>query len=136
MTLREVKQQFFAFRNGLLADSLRQQCGLPHKTIFGLMVPQLKEIAARAGKDAALARQLWDDENCRESRLLAPMVCPVSEAPFGWMDQVRTVEEADILCHSLLRHCPNAEAEAKNRSNEAEIELQRYAALRLLKNLQ
>lgn len=134
MTLREAKQQFFALRNGLLADMLRKQGVAQHKMIFGLNVVQLRQIADETGRNAELAAELWADKNCRESRLLAPMVHPIEQSAFAMMHEVQTVEEADILCHRLLRLC----SEALNAAKEAlgsDVPLTRYCALRLLLNL-
>lgn len=105
MEHKEIKQRFFAFRNGMLADNLRRQCALPHKTIFGLLLPQIKEIAAECGKNEAMAARLWE-EDCRESRLLAILIS--TENPLAKITQLRSSEEADILCHTHLRHLPNA----------------------------
>ncbi len=105
MEHKEIKQRFFAFRNGMLADNLRRQCALPHKTIFGLLLPQLKEIAAECGKDDDLAARLWE-EDCRESRLLAILISTAN--PLAKVTQLRSAEEADILCHTHLRHLPEA----------------------------
>lgn len=132
MELREAKQQFFALRNGLLADTLRKQCALPHKLIFGLNIIQLREIATAAGKDGALAEKLWADSDCRESRLLAPMVLP--EPDLQWLAEVRSPEEADILCHASLRRHPEAEMAAA-KATRSENPLMRYAGIRLLINL-
>lgn len=135
MQLRDVKQRFFALRNGLLADMLRKQCGLRQKVIFGLNLPQLREVADEAGTDAALADALWADTDVRESRLLAPMVAPVNDgARLNWLEQVLTVEEADVVCHRLLRHLPGAEERAAAALSSPEP-LVRYAGLRLLLNL-
>lgn len=134
MILRDVKQRFFAFRNGLLADMLRRQGASTHRTIFGLNVPQLREIAAEAGTDPELAELLWADADVRESRLLAPMVAAPTADAFGKMDRVQTAEEADILCHSLLRRCPDAMDAAKSRLADP-APLVQYCALRLLLNL-
>ncbi|MDE5901533.1 MAG: DNA alkylation repair protein [Muribaculaceae bacterium] len=134
MELREAKQQFFALRNGLLADTIRQQTADPHRLIFGLNLPQLTEIAAQTDKDETLADTLWADADCRESRLLAPMVCPHEAPRTQWLEQVKSVEEADILCHRLLRHQPEAETTAL-RLTASSDPLMRYAALRLLLNL-
>lgn len=134
MELREVKQRFFTFRNGLLADMLRKQCQTPHKLVFGLNLPQIKAIAAEAGKDSALAAELWRDSGCRESRLLAPMLASPTDHALQWLREVVSVEEADVVCHSLLRRCPGAVAAAVAAS-ESEEPLTRYCALRLLMNL-
>lgn len=132
MELREVKQRFFAMRNGLLGDSLRKQCSLPHKLIFGLNIPQLKEIAAECGKDASLAEALWADSGCRESRLLAPMICPDFRPQ--WLEETLSPEEADIICHSMLRRMEGAAALAITLASSPEP-LVRYGAVRLILNL-
>ncbi len=132
MELREVKQQFFALRNGLLADTLRKQASLPHRVIFGLNIIQLREIAERAGKDLALAEALWADRDCRESRLLAPMILPEPNAQ--WLTEVQTPEEADILCHRSLRNHPRALDFALEAIGSS-VPLTRYSGLRLLLNL-
>ena len=134
MTLRDVKQRFFALRNGLLADMMRKQCATPHKLIFGLNLPQIKAIAAEAGTDPMLAAELWADADCRESRLLAPMLLPAGPDALPMLSETRTPEEADILCHSLLRRCPGAE-EAAHKALADPQPLVRYGALRLLLNL-
>jgi hypothetical protein len=135
MTLKEIKQQFFALRNGALADAMRKQCGDTHRMIFGLNLPQLKAIAEQTGeRSEALARELWADAACRESRLLAPMICPVDAAPAEWLTEIDTVEEADVVCHRLLRHHPQA-VELAEAQLTVEAPLLRYAALRLLLNV-
>lgn len=134
MTVREVKQRFFSLRNGLLADMLRKQCATPNKLIFGLNLPQLKEIAAEAGVDPELAHELWADVECRESRLLAPMVSEPAAEALRMISEVRTPEESDVVCHSLLRRCPGAREAALEALN-APTPIERYCALRLLLNL-
>ncbi len=135
MELCEAKQRFFALRNGLLADTLRKQASDPHRMIFGLNLPQLREIAAEAGQDQALADLLWADADCRESRLLAPMVCPPESVRLQWLGQVCSPEEADVICHRLLRRQPGAMDSAVELFESTDDQLMRYAALRLLLNL-
>lgn len=132
MQLKDIKQQFFALRNGLLADTLRKQASLPYKLIFGLNIIQLREIAAGIGRDKELSAALWADSECRESRLLASMIAPAPE--LSRLDEVRTPEEADILCHASLRHHPDALSAAIKATKSPEP-LIRYAGLRLLLNL-
>lgn len=134
MEVRDVKQRFFALRNGLLADMMRKQCATPHKLIFGLNLPQIKSIAAEAGTDAELSALLWADADCRESRLLAPMLRPAGADALPMLLEARTPEEADVLCHSLLRRCPGAEQAAREALANPEP-MVRYGALRLLLHL-
>lgn len=110
--LSGVKRSFFAMRNGIVADTLRK-AGVPHKTIFGLQLPQLSEIARGLDKDVEMARALWKDNDVRESRLLACYVMPVEqlslEEATEMGQEVLTREEADILAFRLLRYHPEAE---------------------------
>ena len=135
--LKDIKKQFFALRNGALADAMRKQCGDTHRMIFGLNLPQLKGVAdGIGGKDAELACALWADKDCRESRLLAPMVCPADyAAAAAWIGEVTTVGEADVVCHRLLRHRRDAVELAAAQLAAAEEPLLRYVALRLLLNV-
>lgn len=66
MTIKEIRQQFYTFRNGIIADTLRK-AGDPHRIIFGLNLPQITDIARLIGLDASLARELWADTSCREA---------------------------------------------------------------------
>ncbi len=43
-SIPEIKQRLYAMRNGVIADSLRN-AGSPYRSIFGLNLPQLTEIA-------------------------------------------------------------------------------------------
>lgn len=117
MTLKDIKQQFFAYRNGALADTLRK-AGMPYGIIFGLNIPQLAAIARQARESAggepvaALADELWADRNVRESRLLACYLFDADSLPgqqtLQMMADVQTREEADILAFRLLRYLPYA----------------------------
>ncbi len=112
----EIRKQFYALRNGLIADTLRKG-GLKQKYIFGLQLPQIKEIAVRFQPEddkeaAALARDLWHDKECREARLLACHLMPPAEfskdEAFAWAKDITTREEADILAFRLIRYLPDA----------------------------
>lgn len=110
-TVRKIKQQFFVYRNGLLADELRK-IGVPHKVIFGLNIPQITEISRQYAPDMELAEMLWNDKEVRESRLLA---CSLfhkedvdSDMALRLASEVRSIEEADMLCFRLLKHLPFA----------------------------
>lgn len=109
--IKNIKHQFMAFRNGIVADTLRN-AGMPYKIIFGLQLPQLKEIADTLPKDMELAKNIWDDKNVRESRLLACYLFPKDmineKIAMELAESVQTTEEADILCFRLLRYLPFA----------------------------
>lgn len=136
--IKNTKQQFLAYRNGILADYLKN-AGDPHKLIFGLNLPQIMSIAANIGKSKALANAFWNDANgSREGRLIAPMLMPANEMlqdeALAWCRGVETIEVADVLCHRLLRNLPYANDLALNLC-ESDDNMQRYVGLRLFANM-
>lgn len=132
-----VKRRFFALRNGIVADLLRR-ANPGYRMIFGLTLPQIAEVAADTPHTPQMATELWADTRTRESRLLATMLYPPASmdraVAMEWMCGAATVEEADILCHKLLRHLPFATSLAAE-GLESSSEMTRYASLRLLRNL-
>ena len=142
--VREIRKEFFAFRNGIVADKLRK-AGDPHSIIMGCLLVDVQAIAARFrdginGKEqlAALAQELWSDTNSRECRLAAPMLYPAEvmtlEKALAWCDTVETVEIADNLCHKLLRHTADADTLFR-RLIADERPLVKYTGYRLMLNL-
>lgn len=136
--MQNVKRRFFAMRNGIVADALRKG-GDIHRIIFGLTLVQLKEIASVTPHSADLARLLWANDSTRCSRLLAPMLMPsdsvTAEEGYQMLYNVLTAEEADILCHSLLRKLADAASIASSVLQSGDTPLRRYAALRLYFNV-
>lgn len=109
--LKEIKQQFYTYRNGALADTLRKY-GDPHRIIFGLDVPQIASIARSLAPGMELATLLWTDRDVRESRLLAAYLFPLEEISLEkaleLCSDLRNREEADILAFRLLKRLPYA----------------------------
>mgnify|MGYP003202348806 CR=1 FL=1 len=120
-TIRQIKSDFFALRNGVIADKLRS-AGCPYKIIFGLTVPQIESVAAKHEPSAGLAETLWANDSTRESRLMAKK----------WIADADTVELVDMLCFRLVRNVEGVEQLAFSLAGE---EPTRYAGLRLLMNL-
>ena len=123
-----IKQQFMAFRNGVLADTLRK-AGWPHKVIFGLNLPQLPDIAKSIDKpNHGLAERLWADKEVRESRLLAAFLfsheMTTKQIENICMD-IRTKEECDILAFRWLRYLPQAK-DLYSRYHQSENEMLNY----------
>lgn len=138
ISLREIKHEFMAFRNGITADILRQ-AGMPYSIIFGLQLPQITEIARRQSPSPELAQLLWADRNVRESRLLAAYLYPSEELTedkaFEMASEVLTREEADILSFRLLRRLPFAE-KLVSRLMESEEVTVKYCGEALKRNLE
>ncbi|MCM1337591.1 MAG: hypothetical protein NC187_10005 [Candidatus Amulumruptor caecigallinarius] len=129
-----IKQQFALMKNGVVSDTLAAM-KLPHRIIWGLNLPQLKEIAAGVEPSAELAMMLRGDKGTRESVLIAPMVMPREQVDFRggmeWVDDAPTAEAIDIRVHTLLRHLPFA-PELMEQLAASEAPMRRYAAMRLL----
>jgi len=142
--IREIRKEFFAFRNGNVADKLRK-AGDPHSMIMGCLLVDITAIAART-RDAiddnqqlaAIAIELWRDTNSRECRLAAPMLYPAekmtTEQAMQWSENVETVEVADNLCHKLLRHLSDADALFRQLIAD-DRPLVKYTGYRLMLNL-
>ena len=133
--LTSIRKRFYALRNGMIADTLRKG-GLEQKYIFGLQLPQIKEIAAEFRpaddlKAAEMGRKLWEDKNCREARLLACHIMPSAmmtpEEAQEWAEGVATREEADILAFRLLRYA-NGIGMIAERLEKSDSALERYTA--------
>lgn len=133
--LQQVKRRFFAMRNGVIADTYRR-AGSPFRIIFGLILPQIVEIADEFGPDAELAAALWANTSTRESMLLAPMLLNpddiTADDAMKMINECPSAETVDILCHRLLRHTPFAFNLAVRAAGATDAPLTRYAALRLL----
>ena len=110
-TLREINQLFFSYRNGALADTLKG-AGHPCAVVFGLMIPQIADIARQQTPSLELAQRLWDDTGVRESRILATYLFPPQEVTrehaLRLASEVRNAEEADMLAFRLLKRLPCA----------------------------
>ena len=142
--LRGIRQEFFAFRNGIVADTLRK-AGDPHPVIMGCLLVDVNAIAKRfseaIGDDelsTAIACELWADTNSRECRLAAPMLYPADEMgqeeAMQWCLTVETTEVADNLCHKLLRHINDADALFRQLIAQ-DVPPVKYTGYRLLNNL-
>lgn len=109
--IQSIKKEFFAFRNGIIADALRK-AGMPYKTIFGLQIPQLAQIARSYKPSMEIADELWNDKDVRESRLLATYLFPIGqiseEKALELMRYAQTPEESDMLAFRLLKRLPYA----------------------------
>ncbi len=110
-TVAQIKKEFFAYRNGVVADTLRRN-GDPHEYIMGCQLVDVTGIASRVEPGVDVATELWQDKHHRECRLIAPMLYPVGEMDFdtaaSWAMSVECNEIADVLCHRLLRKLPFA----------------------------
>ncbi len=135
--MQTVKRNFFAMRNGVIADALRR-AGSPFRIIFGLNLPQIAEIAAKWAPDSQLAERLWANATTRESMLLAPMIVDRDRFTIDdarrWIATIPAHEVADVMCLKLLRNVSYANTLAVELA-ESESPMIRYTGVRLMFNL-
>ncbi len=137
-TVAQIKKEFFAYRNGIVADTLRRN-GDPHAFIMGCQLVDVQGIASRIEPGVEIATELWQDTRHRECRMIAPMLYPAElmdqATATQWAMSVECNEIADVMCHRLLRKLPFASQLAlsliENESTQA-----RYTGWRLILNLQ
>ena len=143
-SIKEIRKEFFAFRNGIVADKLRK-AGDPHIIIMGCLLVDIQGIASRFRESindneqiASVASELWSDTNSRECRLAAPMLYPAElmtlELAQQWCQTVETIEVADNLCHKLLRHIDGSDELFRQLISD-DNPLIKYTGYRLLLNL-
>jgi len=104
--IREIKTQLRLLMNGAASASMRDK-GLNYKVNFGVELPRLKQLAAGYEKNHQLAGELWK-EDIRESKILAAMLQPVEsfypEIADIWVDDIRTMEIAELTVMNLFQH--------------------------------
>ena len=136
-TIPLIKKEFFAYRNGIVADTLRRM-GDPHQFIMGCQLVDVMNIASRIEQSADIACELWSDRKHRECRMIAPMLYPTHlmncETALEWALDVECNEIADVLCHRLLRNLTFAEQLAHQLAIN-DTQQVRYTAFRLFLNL-
>ncbi len=135
--LQKLKKDFFAHRNGMLAQQLKND-GDPHTIVMGCQLVDIVAITSQYDKDSFTAQALWDERQHRECRMAAPMLVRIEEftmsQALAWCESIESIEIADVLCHRLLRHLDYAQQLWEQLRVSSNL-LPRYAAWRLLLNL-
>jgi len=134
--VKEIKRSFRLQMNGVASASMREK-GVSYGINWGISLPQLREQAATLGKDYELAIALWK-ENVRECKILATLVMPAErmlpEVADIWMEQMPTVEMAEIAALNLFQHLPYA-AEKSYQWIATDNELQQVSGFHTLARL-
>lgn len=136
--MQKIKRRFFAMRNGVIADTMRK-AGAPYPIVFGLNLPQIKEIAEWFGKDAEMARRLWADVRCRESLMLAPYLIPEgalsTDEMLAMVDTAPSQEAIDFLVLAYMKRDAAAPGLVQLLAENADNTKRLYAAFRLALSL-
>ena len=108
--------------------------GISTDRTLGVPIPLLRAMAKRAGKDHALAAELWAS-GIHEARILATMVADPARFTAAQMDRwTRDFDSWDVCdqaCQNLFRHTPHACAKAA-RWSAASPEFVRRAGFALM----
>lgn len=115
--LKEIKQSFRLYMNGVTAQSLRDK-GVNYHLNWGVSLQHLQEMAAEIKTEGhtpaelhELSILLWK-ENIRECKILATMLMPADTFPADlamlWVEQTPTQEIAELAAMNLYQHLPYA----------------------------
>ena len=115
--LKEIKQSFRLYMNGVTAQSLRDK-GVNYHLNWGVSLQHLQEMAAEIKAEGhtpaefhELSILLWK-ENIRECKILATMLMTADTFPADlamlWVEQTPTQEVAELAAMHLYQHLPYA----------------------------
>lgn len=111
--LLEIKKELRANMNGIASAAMRQTDD--YRVNWGIELPRVKMIADEFEPSRELAQTLWK-ENVRECKILACMLMPteefVEEICDIWVENIRTVEIAQLFCLYLVTRLPYASVKA------------------------
>ena len=110
--IRNIRKQLRLAMNGIIANSMREK-GMNYKLIFGVPLPEIKQIAVLHTPDADLARALWQ-EDVREMKILATLLFPpeamTHDEARRWVAEIPYPEIAEQLANNLLPLLGKADA--------------------------
>lgn len=109
-TIIQIKKELRANMNGIASESMGRKSE-DYRVNFGVEIPRLHNIASEFEASHELAQQLWK-ESVRECRILATILQPVEsflpEIADIWVDDIRTLELAQIASLNLFSRLPYA----------------------------
>ncbi len=113
-TIIQIKKELRANMNGIASEAMGRKSE-DYRVNFGVEIPRLHNIASEFEASNELAQQLWK-ESVRECRILASILQPIDsflpEVADIWVDDIRTVEIAQIVTLNLFRKLPYASDKA------------------------
>ena len=104
MEYEEIIQRLKSLANPVAVKGMAK-FGINPENTFGVSVPSLRAIAKEAGKDHALAQQLWTS-GIHEARILASMIDELKivteEQMEGWAKDFDSWDVCDECCQNLF----------------------------------
>lgn len=102
--IKAIKKELRSNMNGVASTYMREN-GLDYHVNWGIELPRLRNIASEFEQSLIVAQKLWQ-ENVRESKILATMLCPIEELDEQlanlWVEQITTPEIAQIASLNLF----------------------------------
>lgn len=112
-TVTDIKKELHACMNGVASAAMRQTDD--YRVNFGVELPRLHQIAGEFQPSRELAQALWN-EGIRECRILATILMPADEFDEEmcdiWVDEIKTVELAQIFALNMMRRMTYASRKA------------------------
>lgn len=112
--IKNIKTELRLAMNGTASTFMRES-GIHYKLNFGVELPRIQSIAKEFIPEHQLAQALWK-ENIRECKILAGMLQPTesfcAEIADIWIEDIHTVELAQLTVVHLFQHLPYASEKA------------------------
>lgn len=109
--IQDIRKRCRLTMNGIASTSMRQM-GMSYKVNFGLLIPQIKELAGSYEKNAELANSIWR-EDTRELKILATLLYPINEFTEEnankWVAEITNQEIREQVCFNLFQELPYAD---------------------------
>jgi len=127
MQYQEVINQLQALAKPEAAEGMAR-FGIKGQTVYGISIPELRNLAKQIGANSELAHQLWSS-GIHEARILASLIevpARVTEAQMGqWAQDFDSWDLCDQCCGNLFDKTPWAYAKAVEWSARPEAEAAR-----------
>ncbi len=112
-TIIDIKKELRANMNGIASSAMRQSDD--YRVNFGVELPRIINIASEFEASHELAQALWK-ESVRECRILATILMPTErfdeELCDIWIEDIKTIEIAQIFCMNMMRRLKYASIKA------------------------
>lgn len=128
--IRDIRRKCRLAMNGIASTSMRQR-GMMYKVNFGLVIPQIQDLASSYKPNADLADKLWK-EDTRELKILATLLYPIEafeqEDANRWVKEINNQEIREQVCLNLFQNLSYANqlVQEWGRSEDKEIRTSGY----------
>jgi len=112
-TILDVKKELRANMNGIASSAMRQSAD--YRVNFGVELPRIIDISKEFEASHELAQALWK-ESVRECKILATILMPTEkfdeELCDIWLEDIHTIEIAQLFCLNLVKRLKFASVKA------------------------